>query len=115
MGPVASAFEVLGAQFTAGTMSAQIELMMSLLNLFQSEAGQAALTLAVDVISGLINGIAKMVEFTTDATNAIDEFSDALADAALAAREALALERNAIFNPDYVDVTTTTPGFQEFG
>jgi len=61
LGPVASAFEVLGAQFTAGTMESQINLMTSLLDLFMSDHGQNAIKAAAELVSILINGTADII------------------------------------------------------
>ena len=72
MGPVASAFEVLGAQITAGTMESSVNLMSELLILFQSEAGQKGIRAFSQFISMFIDVAAWLVELTNNLADAYD-------------------------------------------
>ncbi len=71
MGPVASAFEILGAQWTAGTMESQIGLMSDLLTLFTSEGGQSAIGLATTLFSTIINGVGALTRVLDKILNII--------------------------------------------
>ena len=65
-GPVASALEVITTKFVSGTMASQINLMKSLLVLFENENMQQALLITLNIVNAMINSSAAIIDLFGD-------------------------------------------------
>ena len=109
MQPVTDAWGVLSAIWTGGTAAANTELLISLINLIQSDGFMSALTTLMEATSDILRFVSKLVDFTADLGNEVDKLDpDKMRQTISEIRRLEELE-------NWVDPGRQTSGMQEFG